>query len=125
MLGGPANRRGGQAHAREAAQDVVGPVAEGLQHAGQADQPTQARREAVGLQAVGLVEGEVPLAAGGAVVVGACMGDLAVGGQPGLGAVVEEAGVVSAVRADHAGALVALFLPACRPAWWEAAASSW
>src|SRR6266568_1226369 len=60
-----------------------------------------------------------------AVVVGPLGGDLAVGSQPGLGPVLDEAGVGLAVRADDAGAAVALFLPASRPVWCEAAARSW
>src|SRR5262249_43906664 len=51
--------------------------------------------------------------------------DGAVGGQPGLVAVLDEAGVSLAEGAGDAGALVALFLPASRPAWWAEAASSW
>src|SRR5205085_12664883 len=104
-------------------EDVVGAVAEGLEHAGQADQRAQASREVVGLQSVGLIEGEVALAATAAVVVGAGVGHRAVGGQPGFRAVADEAGVGSAAGADDAGALVALFLPASRPAWWDVAAS--
>src|SRR5205807_552818 len=107
LLGGPAGRRIGQPHAGKAAQDVLGAVAERLQHAGQADQRSQATGQAVGLQGIGLVEGAVATAAVVAVVVGALVGDFAVGGQPGFGPVIDEAGVGLAVRADEAGALVA------------------
>jgi hypothetical protein len=51
-----------------------------LQDAGQADQGTQADAETVGLRTVGLVEGEVPPVAMAAVIRGAGVADLAVGG---------------------------------------------
>src|SRR5262249_2836227 len=70
-------------------------------------------------------EGGVAPVAAVAVVVGAAVADRAVGGQPGLVAVLDEAGVGGAVRAGDAGALVAPFLPAWRPAWWQEAASRW
>lgn len=65
---------------------------------------------------MGLIEGEVSAVAMVAVVIGPLMTDFAVGGQPGLGAVAEETGIFLATGADEAGALVALFLPAVRPA---------
>lgn len=68
------------------------------------------------MEAVGLIEGEVPAVAMAAVIIGALVADVAVGCQPRLGAVALEAGVVLAVGADDAGAVVALFLPAVRPA---------
>jgi hypothetical protein len=116
-LGGAADGARGQADAGEAAQDVVGAVAERLQDAGQADQRPQPGAEAVGPQAVGRVEGAVALAAAGAVVVGAGVADVAVGRQPGLGPVADEPGVGLAVRADGAGALVALFFEAGKRDW--------
>ena len=80
LLGGSPRRGGRQVHAAEAAQDVLGPIAERLQDAGQADQGTQADAEAVGLQAVGLIKGEMPTVAMAAVIIGTLVADLAVGG---------------------------------------------
>jgi hypothetical protein len=53
-------------------------------------------------EAVSVVEGTMALVAGVAVIVGPCGGDLAVGGDPGLAAVVDVAGVL-AVGTDDAG----------------------
>jgi hypothetical protein len=73
---------------------------------------------------VGLIEGAMAVVTVGAVIVSALDRYLAGGGQPGLVAVVDEAGVRLAAGADDAGALVALFLAALMPAWWARVAKS-
>jgi hypothetical protein len=97
--------------AGEAAQDIVGAVVVRLQHACQTDQGTQTGADVVGLQTVGQVEGEMPFVTAGAVVIGTFVFDVAVGGPPRLGAVVDETGVGLAEWTDNAGTYVALFLP--------------
>jgi hypothetical protein len=77
------------------------------------------------VQPLFLVGRAMPLAAGGAMVVGAPVTGEAVDGADVVAAVLDEAGVGLAVGADGAGAYVALFPRSSRAACWVAAASCW
>jgi hypothetical protein len=116
LFGRDPDDAGPDANPTETSQPIVGPLAEGGQRAGQADERTPASAEMVGLQGVGLIEGTMALVATGAVGVGATQRYLARGRPPGLGPVVDEAGIGRAVRADDAGPDGPLFWPESRRA---------
>lgn len=109
FLGHPTKCRGRHAPSQETAEDIVGGTRKRLENPGQAGQRTQARRKVIALQVVGLIEGTMALFTVGAIIVRAFQANLARGGYPTFGSVVDEAGVRLAVGTDDTGAAVAFF----------------